>query len=134
MIDKLMAQLTLHEDLRLKPYRCSKGKLTIGIGRNLDDRGISKAEAEFMARNDINEAIRQLKTLKFWPDLTENRQMVLIDMVFNLGWPRFLGFKKTIALIADKKYNAASAEMLNSKWHSDVGQRAETLAQMMRQG
>ena len=87
-----------------------------------------------MAKNDINDAIRQLKTLKFWPDLTENRQMVLIDMVFNLGWTRFLGFKKMLQAIADKKYNGASTEMLNSKWHDDVGARAERLAQMMRQG
>lgn len=134
MIDKLIAQLKLHEGVKLKPYRCTAGKLTIGVGRNLDDVGISMEEADLLLKNDINNVIRRCIGLSFWSELSENRKIVLIDMVFNLGWTRFLGFKKTIDLIAKGKYAQASVEMLNSAWAKQVGKRAETLARMMRQG
>ncbi len=45
-----------NEGMRLKPYRCSAGKLTIGYGRNLDDRGISAHEANDLFENDLIDA------------------------------------------------------------------------------
>ncbi len=41
LMNRIKAQLVRHEGLKLKPYRCTAGKLTIGIGRNLDNCGIS---------------------------------------------------------------------------------------------
>lgn len=134
MLDKLVAQLKLHEGVKLKPYRCTAGKLTIGVGRNLDDVGISMEEADLLLKNDIANVMRRCIGLTFWSELSENRKIVIIDMVFNLGWTRFLGFKKTIDLISKGKYEQASIEMLNSAWAKQVGKRAETLAKMMRQG
>ena len=51
----MIRQLALHEGLRLKPYKCTSGALTIGYGRNLDARGITEAEAEMMLSHDIDD-------------------------------------------------------------------------------
>jgi lysozyme len=132
---KLLTELIDDEDIRLKPYRDTVGKLTIGIGRNLDDRGISKKEAEYLANNDIDECERQLDAkIPWWRELTDARQRVLLNMCFNLGINRLLGFKKAIALIKSGNYTKASEEMLNSLWSKQVGDRSFRLAKMMREG
>ena len=51
--DKIIEMLKRHEGLKVFPYHCSQNKLTIGIGRNLDDKGISKDEAYYLLYNDI---------------------------------------------------------------------------------
>jgi lysozyme len=127
--------LIRHEDLKTKPYKCTAGKLTIGVGRNLDDNGIRKVEAYFMLDNDIDEVIGPLKKKYGWFErLNAVRKAVIIDMAFNLGIPRFGAFKKTIALIESGQYEEASREMLNSKWAVQVGYRAKELSEMMRSG
>jgi lysozyme len=124
-----------HEGLRLKPYHCTAGKLTIGIGRNLDDVGISSEEASFMLENDIKRCIKELTAEFPWLGrLGEVRQAVLIDMCFNMGLKRLCGFKKTLKLIEEARYEEASKEMLNSAWASQVKSRATTLSNMMRTG
>ena len=60
---KLANQLIKHEGLRLTPYRCPAGRLTIGIGRNLEDKGITEKEAVMLLKNDIQECIENLKTI-----------------------------------------------------------------------
>lgn len=135
MTDKLTAMLVDHEGMRRKPYRCTAGKLTIGVGRNLDDRGISPDEAMYMLANDIKDARRELSASFPWFDkLDEVRQSVLIDMHVNLGLSRLQGFRNTLALIGVGKYEAAAQEMLNSKWAEQVGRRAQRLSRMMATG
>lgn len=135
MTDKLTDMLVDHEGLRRKPYRCTAGKLTIGVGRNLDDRGISTDEAMYMLANDIRDSRRELSAAFPWFDkLDEVRQAVLIDMCVNLGLSRLQGFRNTMALIGVGKYEAAAQEMLNSKWAEQVGRRAQRLSRMMATG
>ena len=135
MADKLTEMLVDHEGMRRKPYRCTAGKLTIGVGRNLDDRGISPDEAMYMLANDIKDARRELSAAFLWFDkLDEVRQAVLIDMCVNLGLSRLQGFRNTLALIGVGKYEAAAQEMLNSKWAEQVGRRAQRLSRMMATG
>jgi len=127
--------LIRHEGLRLKPYRCSAGKLTIGVGRNIEDNGISEEEAYLMLENDIIEVRDSLEKKYNWFErLNEVRKAVVIDMAFNLGIPRFGAFKKTIALIESEDFEEAGKEMLRSKWAVQVGYRARELAEMMRSG
>jgi lysozyme len=131
----LQKQLILHEGVRLKPYRCTAGKLTIGIGRNLDDVGISQEEALGLLRGDIARAIAAVRTELPWIDrLDDIRQRVLVDMCFNLGIDGLLAFKQTLAAIAGGDYDRAATEMLNSRWAAQVGERARRLARMMRTG
>jgi lysozyme len=126
-------QLILEEGLRLKPYHCSAGKLTIGVGRNLDDNGISKQEALFLLQNDIGVAEKSCRqAFDFFDELDEQRQFVLIDMCFNMGINRLKGFKKMIQAIKKKQFNIASEEMLSSCWARQVKTRAEKLALLMK--
>lgn len=127
--------LIKHEGLRLKPYRDTVGKLTIGVGRNLDDVGITEKEARFMLENDIVRIKKKLMEIFPWyPNLFKKRKDVVVNMVFNLGITRFTRFRKLIKAIQIQDYDQAAKEMLNSKWARQVGRRATELAQMMRDG
>lgn len=122
-----------HEDERLKPYLCTAGKTTIGVGRNLDDNGIRQDESDLMLSNDLKECESVLESrMDHWSALSEVRQAVLINMVFNLGWPRFSKFKKCIAAVNDGYFDRAAAEMLDSRWARQVGNRAIELSEMMK--
>jgi lysozyme len=137
MIDRaaMTRQLRLHEGERLKPYRCTAGKLTIGVGRNLEDRGITREESAVLLANDIAAEERELlRALPWVATLDEVRQRVLLDMSFNLGIVGLLGFKNTLAIIQAGDYQRAAAMMLDSKWATQVGARAERLSRMMATG
>jgi lysozyme len=132
---KLAAELFRDEDCKLKPYRDPVGKLTIGIGRNLDDVGISREEAEHLLHNDIAEVILDLdRALPWWRSLDEVRQRVLANMAFNMGIVKLGTFKNTLRFIQAGRYLEAAQAMLDSKWARQVGPRAERLAVMMRDG
>ena len=127
--------LKKHEGLRLKPYVCTAGKLSIGYGRNLDDMGITKEEAEYLLENDIERTIRACRDAFGWFDtLTEARQSVVSSMIFNMGLAGFKKFARTIAHIEAAHYDEAAREMLDSLWAKQVGSRAVELAQMMKEG
>ena len=123
--------LIKHEGMRLKPYKDSVGKVTIGIGRNLDDNGISKEEALYLLRNDIDAAVADCnRLLDFFKDLSPIRQMVMIDMIFNIGPAGLMRFVNTLAAIRSKDWKGAADGMLRSKWAQQVGKRAHRLAYM----
>lgn len=131
----LKLELIRDEGCRLKPYRCTAGKLTIGVGRNLDDVGISNAEAGFLLDNDIKRTTDELDAKwPKWRELDDVRQRVVVNMAFNLGVKRFLGFTKTLAAIGSGDYEEAAKQMLDSQWAKQVGERADRLAKMMRTG
>lgn len=123
--------LIQHEGLKLQPYKCSAGKLTIGVGRNIEDNGITQDEAIYMLRNDIKRCRDELG--KFHLSLgTGAREAAIVNMLFNLGLPRFTAFKNMIMALSLGQWEVAAEEMLDSKWAKQVGQRAQTLADMVR--
>ena len=151
-LDKLVD----HEGLVLTVYKDTLGIDTIGIGRNLKDRGISKeeldyldipnmeviyergiteADARYLALNDIaiveNELCRVHKCVE---DLDSVRQLVLMDMAFNMGVPRLCKFKLMWNAIHEQNWEAASREMLDSRWARQVGRRAKILSEAMKSG
>lgn len=118
--------LETHEGFRPHPYRCPSGKLTIGIGRNLENKGISKHEALIMLGNDINDNINYLRKIlgkDVWEDLTAVRKEALIDMMM-MGPGSFRTFDNLIKALKNKQYYKASREVLNSEYAEKVGQRA----------
>lgn len=118
--EKLRESLILNEGLKQYVYTCPKGYQTIGVGRNLETKGLSKAEIFYLLENDILDAkLYLLDIFKDFHSLSEARQNVLIEMVFNLGNGGFKKFKKLIEAIKAKDFELASEEMLNSKWHKD---------------
>lgn len=132
---RLYEQLKLHEGKKNKPYKDTVGKLTIGIGRNLDDRGITEEEIVFLFGTDVALVEKDLdKNLKWWIDMSEVRQRVLADMCFNLGITKLLTFKNTLEAMRTKRYEDAASGMLNSLWAKQVKGRAVRLANMMRTG
>ncbi len=134
-MSKLLDQIKSHEGLRLKPYKCTEGKLTIGYGRCLDTRGITKYEAELLLTHDVAEIIEQLScALSFWRLLEEPRKAVLVNMAFNIGVHGLLKFKKTLSLIESGDYSSASIEMMDSKWAKQVPNRALDLSVQMDLG
>jgi lysozyme len=158
----LEEQLILHEGLRLEAYKCPAGYWTIGVGRNLETKGLTGAEQKFifgrdgMSKqevierlkeqgitkdqamwimvNDISECVKDLKTFDWFDKLDDIRAKVVVDMRFNLGAGGFRQFKKMIAALAAGDYKQAAAEMVNSKWYHQVGTRARRLVEMMRTG
>ena len=131
----LKEQLLRDEGFSSKPYRDTAGKLTIGIGRNLDDVGISKEEALYLLDNDISKATSALlQALPWVKDLDEARRNVLINMTFNMGIGKLLDFKYTLSLIKSGDYELASKNMQLSKWAMQVGSRAIRLAAIMEHG
>ena len=129
----LIERIKRHEGLRLKPYRCTSGKLTIGYGRNLEDNGISVAEADSLLNEDIKRCEAECqKALPWFTRLNSTRQGVVVELDFNLGLTRLLGFKKMLAACEQGNYEQAAREMLDSLWARQVGQRAVTLAELMK--
>lgn len=115
-------------------YTDSVGKLTIGWGRELQDNGISQAEADFMFDNDFARCQKELAQYSWYLDQPQNVKDALMNMNFNLGITKLLEFKKMITALVNKDYTKAAMEALNSKWAKQVGQRAKDVALMIRQG
>lgn len=133
--DRMIAQLTLHEGGRRFPYVDTVGKITIGVGRNLTDRGLSDDEIDLLLADDLDEHWTKLTAALPWVEsLNEVRQRVLLDMAFNLGVAGLLTFKQTLAAVHRGDWDAAASGMLDSKWARQVGARATRLATMMRTG
>ena len=130
----LIEQMELHEGRRRFPYTDTVGKLTIGIGRNLTDRGLSDDEIDYLFSNDIRECREDLQTFPWFETLDDVRKHVLLDLRFNLGPARFRRFRQTLAAIAGGDYVKASEQMGKSKWARQVGQRAQRLSRMMATG
>lgn len=154
MIDEFEAvqRLSLHEGIRLQPYRCPRGFLTIGVGRNLQTNplsreeikilgrrdlssGITRQEAFFLLRGDIRRTLEKCrKEIPFFDNLDDERQYVLVDMAFNMGIGGLLKFQKMLAFIGVGNYRQAAAELLSSRYARQVRIRAERLAQTLRSG
>jgi lysozyme len=134
-MSELLAMLVRHEGVRLFPYTDTVGKLTIGVGRNLTDKGITRDEAEYLLSNDVDEVRAALRREFYWYTLlTGPRQDALADMCFNLGLAGLRRFSDTLAAVEAGRYEVAAAHMLNSTWREQVGGRAEELAQIIRTG
>jgi len=132
MIDmkRMREQLILHEGLKLMPYRCTSDKLTIGVGRNLDDRGISEETAMQMLDEDINivhgELLKAIPEFSSYPNAVQES---LVDLAFNMGTPTLLKFKATLAALNAQQMCIASKELLDSRYARQVGQRAVTISE-----
>lgn len=128
----IIEDLKRDEGLRLKPYRCTAGKLTIGYGRNLEDVGISEIEAEIMLNTDIAKAEHDLRDIfKNWSSYPEGKKDALINMRFNLGLKGFKTFKKMIEAIKLNNWESAAREAKDSKWYFQVGDRAKRIVNQL---
>jgi lysozyme len=131
----IISQLKRDESCRLKPYVDSVGKVTIGVGRNLTDVGISQDEADTLLQHDIVNTSQALRVNLPWTEaLDDVRRAALVNMAFNLGIHGLLGFKHFLEDVQSGKWQDAASEMLSSKWAEQVGARAHRLAQQIETG
>jgi lysozyme len=137
--DRLCSDLIGDDGVRLKPYRDIKGKLMIGVGRNLDDVGISRDEAAFLLDGDLTRAEGLLDAnASWWRMLDPVRQGILMNMVFDLGWGDGIhglsSFQNMLRRVQAGDYVAAGQAMLASGWASQVGGRVMRLSRAMASG
>jgi lysozyme len=131
----IIEQLKRDEGVRNFPYTDTVGKLTIGVGHNLTDKGISDNAVNFLLQEDIAEVTNQLQSrLPYFEQLDSIRQSVLINMAFNLGFGGLEKFSAMLQYVAQGDWNDAAIEMLDSLWAKQVGARATRLATQMRTG
>lgn len=132
---KLLDALSLDEGRRARIYTDTVGKVSGGVGRNLTDKGFRQDEIDLMLRNDIAESVAELdRVAPWWRGLNDARQNALVNMMFNLGATRLMGFKKFLAALQVGDWKTAEREMLDSKWAKQVGSRSNRLALLIRTG
>lgn len=132
---RLSKQLEIDEGRRRRLYKDTVGKWTIGVGRNIEDRGLRDDEIDLMLSNDIDEAVGIARALiPNFDNLDDVRQEVVANMALNLGMTRLSGFKQFLAALMRNDYQRATAEMMDSKWYDQVGDRGKRLAYAMREG
>ena len=131
---RLINSIKQHEGKRSLPYRDSEGLFTIGYGHNLD-KPLADDVLELILRHDVEDAISGTRfALPYFDSFDEVRQEVVVEMVFNLGLSGFKSFKRMLFALRKGDFVTAAAEMLDSRWHEQVGRRAEELAEKMRDG
>lgn len=155
-LDEIKQRLAVHEGFRSKPYRCTTNKLTIGIGRNIEDRpfteeelrlvdkdymtkGITKAQAFAILARDVMQFDFELRqNIPFYERLDDERQYALLDMAFNMGIGNnkkgLLSFKKMLRYIGTGFYKQAAVECLNSKYGRELPTRAGRIARTIETG
>jgi lysozyme len=135
MSDKGLAELRRHEGFEARPYRDSVGVLTVGYGWNLESDPMCREAAEVQMKCKLADIEQLLMSRYDWyPNLSQARKDVVLNMCYNLGIDGFGKFRNTIWLIQNSRFQEASREMLNSKWAEQVGGRARTLADNMDKG
>ena len=133
---------------RLKPYldccgrswsECEcpvKGKLSIGVGRNLDDCGITATEGYLLFTHDVAAAKADVNTRLPWaaPVLDDARYGVLVNMCFNMGISRLMSFQRMLEAMRRQEWQQAADELMDSNYARQVEDRARRLSEQMRSG
>jgi lysozyme len=142
---KLREQLKKHEGVRRYVYDDASGKNiaegsfvrglpTVGVGRNLVDRGLSDDEIDFLLDHDINDALADASKFAFFSKLDPVRKAAMAELVFNLGLTRLKEFKKFLGFMTEERWAHAAGELLNSKWARQVGERSITISEQIKKG
>jgi lysozyme len=139
--ERLLAALRAEEGFSAHCYMCAAhpaGRQTIGYGRNIDANGgigITEAEAEMLLRNDVSRVFAECRGRWSWfGDLDSSRQEVVAHLAYQLGQPRIGGFVKMLAALAARDYQLAAVELLDSRYATQVPNRAGRLAEQLAGG
>jgi lysozyme len=139
----LEKELTRDEGVRYSPYKDTKGIPTVGIGHNLQTRPLpvntlyplTPQQVSAIFQEDTNDVVAQLNAhLPWWDKMDEVRQRVIVNMCFNLGIETLLTFHNTLMFMELGNYSQAAANMQQSAWYVQVGQRAVRLTEAMKTG
>lgn len=132
-IAKVKKRLIQEEGKKHFPYTCSANRLSIGVGRNIQDRGISDVTIDQMLDEDIDICVGELRQNISWFDNAPSGiQDVLIDLAFNMGVPKLMTFVKTLELLRTSQYDKAADELLRSRYAATLPERSGRNANMIR--
>lgn len=135
-MSKLTAQLRRHEGVRSHFYRCTSGLATIGVGRCIEEGslGLSDDEIDYLLENDIKRCKAELLAFSWFTDLDSVRQDAMVNLLFNLGMTRLMGFRNALAAMENSDFQKAADEFMDSRWATQVGNRADEVCEMIRTG
>jgi|TARA_Y100000033_G_scaffold50268_1_gene60363 lysozyme len=137
-IERVQKQLEIDEGVVYEIYTDHLGYPTFGIGHLITKNDpefeepvgtpVSKERVDSVFAVDIKIAEDECKVLyKFWEELPEEVQEILVNMMFNLGRPRLTKFKNMYAALEMGDWTKAAAEGRDSRWYHQVGNRSERL-------
>lgn len=136
-MESLEEMLVRHEGEKLHAYLDSEGYWSLGVGRLIDKRrggGITQEESRYLLKNDIQRVVSEARQFPWYDSLNDARKMAICDMLFNLGLPGFLTFRRMIAALERGDYPEAAKELLDSKYARQVKGRAIELATIIHTG
>jgi len=126
----LIESIKRHEGFVGEVYKDTLGFDTIGYGTKLP---LNKPEAELLLEYRLKQKIKEFESKEpFINKLEIDKQMILIEMSYQLGVNGVLKFKKMFEALKNSDYILASSEMLNSKWYAQTPNRALHLSKLMR--
>ena len=136
--DKLMEELIKDEGYKYEIYLDHLGYPTFGVGHLVletdEEHGqpvgtpVSEERIKECLSHDIDVVCSELDMKDpWWRNLSDNKQRVVANMCFNLGHPRLSKFKKFIGAMQVSDWEIAAVEMMDSKWATQVGDRAVRL-------
>ena len=126
----LIERIGVNEGFRSKPYQCSEGVWTIGHGITW----LTEEESLHILTGRISQLhLKLLDDLDWYKDMPPEIQGILIEMVYQIGYSGVMKFKKMIANMIDKDWKGAATEMLDSLWAKQTSNRANRLADIVRE-
>jgi lysozyme len=132
---KITELLRRHEGVETHAYKCTAGKITIGVGRNIDPAGglgLSQDEIDYLLENDIARVARELGAEFPWfSGLSECRRDAMIDLCFQLGITRLRLFKLALGAMENHNYEEAARQFLDSNYAKQTPVRAQEIASMI---
>lgn len=143
MTATLKSMLEYEEGRRKKPYKCSEGHWTIGVGHKISDSdaatyshidGMTDKAIDSLLSKDIEKAIKAAQKYTWFKNLNEPRQAVIISMIFQMGEAGFSKFQMVREHLLRGEYIEAASEMLDSRWAKQTPNRAKRHARQMRTG
>jgi len=129
---KALELIKRQEGLRLHPYD-DNGDQSIGYGRNLTSVGITEAEAEHLLLNDLDRVLDEVRSrYDYFDGLSENRQIAVLSLAYNLGATRHAKFVNHHGKMAAGLYAEGASEIYpNSLYAQQVPNRAKEIAEII---
>ncbi len=142
-IDRLREELKIDEGVKYEIYLDHLSLPTFGIGHLVLESdpeygqpvgtAVSEDRVNECFARDVDVVLKECKKLlSSFEVLPEEVQLIIANMMFNMGRPRLSGFKNFLAAIALQDWHTASVEMVDSRWYQQVTNRAERLVKRMR--
>ena len=129
----LLADIKRHEGYRKSVYKDHLGNDTIGYGFLVSALGLDEDVCDIILERKLEKNKKILRRrLPFWNNIPKEAQDVLEEMFYQLHYKLFK-FSKTLKYVEEARWIMASKEMLDSRWAKQTPNRANRLADIVRE-